>query len=359
MIDLIFDLEVMNLSIMPGGDISFTSMVTTIFATANCSTRCRRVMLSWTRRYQKIFVILMRKRKFILVPAASVVLAIIAALFPTPGAPARIEDPDQVVREYLRSSLARDYSKAYQFISSADRRHWDERGYILQQHGLSGFALALAAMLAEDMEVWIIERRNNPGRIRFRIGYRIPTADELAAELFNWDQKKLNALTPLAQRRLLEKFAQLKKAPERVTVAGEKTIDLIDERGRWRVFLDWASHRKVSLRLALPPSGEIAGKFRAPTLLVKPDEPFEAVLMLKNLIKKPVVASIVHRFEPDDFKDQLDMLICGALLPLRLEAGAEQEIVTVYLLRDVARPRASVSIIYGFKLERPERGATP
>ena len=61
------------------------------------------------------------------------------------------------------------------------------------------------------MEVWVIEKRPGSDRAHYKIGYRVPTADELSALLFDWDPDKLNALSRPRQEQLLETLGKMKK----------------------------------------------------------------------------------------------------------------------------------------------------
>src|SRR5713226_3331147 len=121
------------------------------------------------------------------------------------------EDPFQVVEAYLKASYARDYSKAYRYISSQDQRVWDGQSYALQNGSFTGFALELAQKLADNMEIWIIDRQIGSDRVHYEVGYQAPTADELSSSLVDWDQDKLNALSRLQQEQLFEALEKMKK----------------------------------------------------------------------------------------------------------------------------------------------------
>jgi len=295
----------------------------------------------------------MRYRKLILLAAAPILLLIIAAAYSwTANLRPPQDDPLQTVRAYFQATLARDYVKAYQFISSADRRVWDERSYALQNGSVSDFTLELATKLAEEMELWVIDRQSGPHQARYRVGYRLPTGDELSSQLHDWDQNRLNGLSRGEQERLLEQLARSRSYPKRVTIAGEQTIDLVSDQSRWRIFHDWASGVSVTFKLALPPSGEIEAQFLTSKFIVKKDETFQTNLRIKNLSKRVVVASIAHRFDPQEGESKIDMLLCGALQPFTLEPGAEREFSTAYLLSEKARPGMPLAVTYEIALER-------
>ena len=261
------------------------------------------------------------------------------------------ENPLRVAEGYLKASYARDYAKAYRYISSQDQRVWDEKSYVLQYGSFTGFALELAQRLAESMKIWVIDRDTSPDRVHYKVGYQVPTADELSSLLFDWDQDKLNALSRPQQEQLRQSLEKMKNNGKMVTIKGQETFDLIADEGRWRIFYDWASANKVSIKVALPPGAPIDAQLLNDKLLVKNDEPFQNALKVNNRSKQAVVARIIHHIEPRDMENNIDMIACGALLPLVLQPGEAEEISSAYLIRVGIQPGMKLAITYEFRLE--------
>jgi cytochrome c oxidase assembly protein Cox11 len=296
----------------------------------------------------------------LLVGAAAFSLLFAAVLYFQPvGAKPPQPEPIDVVKAYLMASYARDYKNSYRYISSQDQVVWNEKSYASQYESFTGFALELARNLAENMEVWVIEKQGSSDRAHYKIGYRVPTADELSSLLFDWDPDKLNALSPPRQEQLLETLGKIKKDGKMIMIEGQQTIDLISDKSGWKVFLDWASGIKVTLKADLAPSDEVEARFVQRELIVKKDEPFQIDLNVKNRSKRPVVARIVHHIEPRDMENHLDMIACGALRPLALQPGEVQQISSAYLIKDGIRAGEKIAITYEFKLESlpPDRVA--
>ena len=277
----------------------------------------------------------------------SVVLLIVAAISLGTGRSNRVnEDPFPVVQAYLKASYARNYPAAYRFISSADQRVWDEKSYARQYGTFTGFALRLAQRLAEDMKISVIDRRIRSNRIHYEVGYEVPTADELSSLLSDWNQDKLNALSPPQQEQLLKALEKLKRTGKMITLKGRETFSLIAEKGRWKIFHDWASATKVSFKLALPRGDKINAQLVNDELLVKREEPFEIALKIKNRSDHAVTARIIHHIEPRSLENNIEMIACGALLPLVLQPNDEQEISMAYLIRDGIQPGAKFAVTY-------------
>ena len=292
-------------------------------------------------------------RPSILLAGAAVFSLLIAAVlyFQPAGAKPPPVEPIDVAKAYLKASYARDYQNAYQYISSQDQLVWNEKSYASQSESFTGFALELAQTLAASMEVWIIEAQLGPDRAHYKIGYRVPTADELSSLLFDWDPGKLNALSRPRQEQLLETLGKMKKDGKMIMIEGQETFDLVSDKGDWRVFFDWASGIKVTLKADSALSTEVEARFVQNELIVKKDEPFQIDLKIKNRSKQPIVARIVHHIEPRGMEDHIDMIACGALRPLALQPGDVQEISSAYLIKDGLATRTKVGITYEFKLE--------
>jgi cytochrome c oxidase assembly protein Cox11 len=292
-------------------------------------------------------------RPSILLAGAAVFSLLIAAVLyfqPAGAKPPQVE-PVDVVKAYLKASYARDFQNAYRYISSQDQVVWNEKSYASQSESFTGFALELARNLAESMEVWVIEKRLSSDRARYKIGYRVPTADELSALLFDWDQDKLNALSRPRQEQLLETLGKIKKDGKMIMIEGQETFDLVSDKSGWKVFFDWASGIKVTLKADSAPSSELEARFVQSELIVKKDEPFQIDLKIKNRGRRPVLARIVHHIEPRDMENHLDMIACGALRPLALQPGEVQQISSAYLIKDGIRAGKRIDITYEFKLE--------
>ena len=291
-------------------------------------------------------------RKSVLFALAAVILLIVGAISLGTGSLHRADDePLSVVRAYLKASYARDSSTAYRYISAPDQRVWDAQSYGRQNGSFTGFALKLARKLADSMKVWVIDQQISSDRVHYEVGYQAPTADELSSGLFDWDQDKLNALSRPQQEQLLEALEKMKKIVKLITIKGQETFDLIADGGRWKIFYDWASANKVDFKVALPPAAGIDAQLFNHELLVKKDEPFQIMLKIKNRSNQALVARIVHHIEPRAMDNNIDMIACGALLPLALQPGDVQEISSVYVLRDGVRPGMKLAVTYEFKLE--------
>lgn len=291
-------------------------------------------------------------RKSVLFALAAVILLIVGAISLGTGSLHRVDDdPFLVVQAYLKASYARDSSTAYRYISARDQRVWDAQSYVRQYGSFTGFALKLARKLADSMEIWVIDQQIRSDRVHYEVGYQVPTADELSSLLFDWDQGKLNALSQPQQEQLLKTLEKMTKSGTMITIKGQETFDLIARGGRWKIFYDWASANKISFKVALPLRRGVDAQLLNDELLVKKDEPFQITLKIKNRNNQAVVARIVHHIEPPAMENNIDMIACGALLPLVLQPNDEQEISMAYLIRDGIRPGMKFAVTYELKLE--------
>jgi hypothetical protein len=179
----------------------------------------------------------------------------------------------------------------------------------------------------------------------------VPTADELSELLFEWDPDKLNALSRSQQQQLLETLERMIQNGKMITIRGQESLNLIADGGDWKIFQDWESGTKVGFKIVVPPSSGIEAQLLNNEFLVKKEDAFQIVLRIQNRNQRAVLARIVHRVEPADMADSIDMIACGALQPLTLEPGSVQEISSAYMIKDETRAGTKVAITYDVQLE--------
>ena len=260
------------------------------------------------------------------------------------------ENSLEVVRSYLKAIHAQDPREAYRFISSADRRVFDQESYVQTQAALRGFAAQLAKQLAADMEIQVVERETKDDRARLTLDYKVPAADEVSALLYNWDQDKLNALSRAEQQPIIGALEKMRKAGNMINIEGRETFNLVKEDGRWKVFLDWASGIKVSFNAALPSDSLVEVEVLKRELFASVDEPFQTNLKFWNRGQREIVARIDHLIEPREFAGRIAMIACGFLRPLTLYPGEVREVSSAYLLDPGFPKNTALSITFVFEL---------
>jgi hypothetical protein len=261
------------------------------------------------------------------------------------------EQPIDVVKAYLQASYARDFATAYRFISSIDRRIRDEKTYLRSQENFDGFALELARKLAAEMKVWVIDQKINSTKARVEVGYRVPTGDEIASQLFDWNLDKLNALSPDEQHRLFETVDSVKNRGKMITIEGRETFDLVSEKSGWKIFLDWNSRARIVFKALQPRSSELEVQFLRNDFLVKIDDPFQIDFTVRNRTDRSIVITLNHRFEPPRMAENIDMIACGSVAPFRLRPQEVRELSSNYLLRGPVQKSERLSIIYDFSAQ--------
>lgn len=256
------------------------------------------------------------------------------------------DDRLDAIANFLQASYARDYRTAYSYIAARDQHVWSKESYARRYQSLNGFALTLAQTLAARMEVWTMTRQVESDRIDYEISYRVPTADELAPALLDWDGKKLNALSNAEQQQLLKKIQHLGQKPDAIRMNGRESLKLVRENGRWKIFYDWASANKVKVKLTAPRASGINVLISGDEFMVKESEPFDVNFTITNRGHAPASVRLIHRVEPASAQQHLAMIACGALLPITLQPGASQEITMSYLLTPGIRSGRQIELGY-------------
>lgn len=266
---------------------------------------------------------------------------------PRPSAD-REQKPFEVVQAYLRAVHARDFDAAYEYISAADRAVRDKNAYLRGEQSARGFALEVARWFANEMQFRVVEERFHQNRGRIAVGYRLPSGDEAAERLAEWNPEKLNALAPREQNALRAALEKAKRSGKMVTIEGRDSFELVREKHGWRIFADWRSRRPVRFDFSQPQTARLAVKFLRNDVLVKSDEPFQVDLTVTNESDRARWLKIDHSFLPRRIAKSIDMIACGSLAPFRLDARQTRQISSTYILRETGSSKTPLSIIYDF-----------
>ena len=265
------------------------------------------------------------------------------------------EGPDEPVRildQYLRAVYSRDFKQAYRFVSAEDKRLKDRRIYVRERGPFTGFALEAAKKLSELIEFTPAQVNVTDDHARIVLAFKAPDMNSIGPLLLDWNEDRLQALPLHEQKKLLATIGNLKRNGGLEVIEGQEEFTLRREGSQWRLFFDWASGVKVKFDTLLPQNGPIEAQPTIKETVTQPNELFTIAYRVKNLTDKEVFARITHRVEPAALKDNLDVVECGLLLPVRILPGEEQTYSSTYLVRgDIPDGTKSVDVTYEFKVE--------
>ncbi|HET7394655.1 MAG TPA: cytochrome c oxidase assembly protein, partial [Candidatus Binatia bacterium] len=261
-------------------------------------------------------------------------------------------EPFNTVEAYLKNAYARDFKKAYRYISLGDRQLKSERVYVREKGSFNGFPLAVTRKLSEFIELRPLETlREQDGHMRVKVEAKYPDANSLSAILLDWDEERLNALPSSMQRDILSTLDQMNRAGEIKTIEGEEEFTLVKEGTSWRVYLDWAAGIRVSYDAIVPPTESIEAVPVNKSTTIRPNELFTIAYRVKNRTAQTISTRITHRIEPDDVSQHLDIIDCALLLPVELRPGEESEFSTTYMVRgDLPEGTKELNVTYDFQV---------
>jgi hypothetical protein len=290
-------------------------------------------------------------RKILLIVGALLLVA--APLYLLKRAPrVRVSDPVQILARYLKASYARDYKQAYRFISAKDRQLKPEKVYVSERGTFSGFTLIAARKLAESIAVKAAKITAEGDRANVRAALKIPDANSVSSLLLDWDEDKLNALPAAAQRKTLAALDRLSRAGTMKMIEGEEDFALVKEDHAWRLALDWDTALRVSFASIVPENGPIEAEPLPRETVVKSSEPFRIRYRVKNRSDKALRTRIIHKVEPEELRQYLDIVECALILPTQVGAGQQAEYSTTYLVRgDLPESARQFNITYEFKID--------
>jgi hypothetical protein len=261
------------------------------------------------------------------------------------------QDPTRVLQAYLRATYARDFSEAYRYISTADRKLRDLDRYVRQRGSFNGFALEIARKLSKAIAIKLARREESADRILLVAKYQVPDPKKLSSWLLNWDAYRLSSSSAAERKQLFDRIENSRQDGSLPMSAAEEKFELIKENGEWRIFLNWAAGVKIPFRLDLSKSADPDVSLSKNDIVTQPGELFEIILRIKNRTDQPVTARIGHWVEPINVADYLDFVQCGFLLPVTIAPAKEEQFSGTYLLQgSLPEGVRQLSLTYDFRL---------
>jgi hypothetical protein len=261
-------------------------------------------------------------------------------------------EPAEMLTRYLQHLYARDFRRAYPFLSSADRRLKALTAYVQERGEFTGFALDAARTLARRIVIHPRTSETKGAQHYFTVAMKLPDANGIANLLLDWDEQKLNALTASERTHLLAKIDELAAAGKLPMIEGEEQFVVVKEGPSWKVFVDWAAGAQVQFAATIPSGGEIVAEPLTKQTMVRAGEPFTIGFKVKNPTTREVMTRIAHRVEPKELSQFLQLVECALLLPVRMRPGEAQTFRSTYLIRgDLPDGIDKVNVTYDFRIE--------
>jgi len=284
---------------------------------------------------------------------AALVLALPPYIFITASKSSVQSGPARTINAYLKSTYAHDHRTAYHLISSRDRLIKSEDLYAREKGPFSGFTLSVASKLADMIEIRQTGALENRASTKVKFTIKLPDANSLSTLLLDWDQDKLNSLPTQKQKEILATLDHLRRSGKLKFIEGDEELTLVKENGLWRVLLDWAAGLRVQYYAAVPRNKVIEAVPLTRETSVRANELFTIAYRVRNLSDQAVVTRIVHRVEPDELRQYLDLVECALLLPVKLNPGGEREFSSTYMVRsDLPDGSKQVKVTYDFQIEK-------
>ena len=257
--------------------------------------------------------------------------------------------PVETLLDYLRAAYARDFRQAYHLISSEDRQLKDEKTYVRERGTFDGFTLEVGNKLAGWIQATPIEEKTIEERAHIKLKLKLPDANKLSGPLLDWDEERLNTLSTKEQKTLLQKLDQWSMEGRIPVIEGEQDFDLVKESGGWRLFLNWAAGIRLSFEARVNDALPLEVSWDQREFISRPDELFNVRLRIKNLSNREVFTKSLHRVEPKDMTEYLDLVECDLLLPTKLLPRKKQEYSSTYLIRkDLPDKTKQIAVTYEF-----------
>jgi cytochrome c oxidase assembly protein CtaG/Cox11 len=259
----------------------------------------------------------------------------------------------RVAEHYIKASYARDFRKAYRWLSDQDRLTKDENSYSRERGSFTGFTARLATRLAEFIDGRPIATTVAESKAAIRLMLRVPDPDKLSPELLGWDEERLNSLSSTEQSALLAKIHGMHATGQLPFTEAEETLALVKEKGSWKIRLEPTETVRVQILIKLPDGGPLVVDSQPKDLTFKPGEPFNVRLKVRNSSTTQLWASVGHNVRPDFLAKYMGLGNCGTFVPFRLGPGAMRESSDTFLVwTDIPAETKQFTMIYEFKIEK-------
>ena len=291
-------------------------------------------------------------KKIILTSLSCLLLALPPLFWLMRNAATPRHDPVDQLTQYLKFLYARDLRQAYRFISTDDQRLKTPNEYVRERGAFSGFALDVARRLSDLIEIRPLSNQLAGAHNRVTVAMKLPDANGIAKLLLDWDETKLNALSVTERKNLLSTIDNLIGAKQLPMVEGEEKFVLVKEGSKWKVFLDWAAGAQVQFAATLPPGAALAAVPLTKQTVARSGDLFTVGFKVTNPTAKEIVTRIVHRVEPKELAQYLDLVECALLFPVRVRPGEAQTYRSTYVVRgDLPDGTKTVNVTYEFRIE--------
>ena len=291
-------------------------------------------------------------KKIILTSLSCLLLALPPLLWLMRNAATPRHDPVDQLTQYLKFLYARDLRQAYRFISADDQRLKTPNEYVRERGAFTGFALDVARRLSGLIEIRPLSNQFAGAQNRVTVAMKLPDANGIAKLLLDWDETKLNALSATERKNLLSTIDSLIGAKQLPMIEGEEKFVLVKEGSKWKVFLDWAGGAQVQFAATLQPGAGITAEPLTKQTVARSGDLFTVGFKVTNPTAKEIVTRIVHRVEPKELAQYLDLVECALLLPVRVRPGEAQTYRSTYVVRgDLPDGTKTVNVTYEFRIE--------
>jgi hypothetical protein len=261
-------------------------------------------------------------------------------------------EPVEVLEKYLQSLYARDFRRAYRFISAADRELKTRSDYVRERGSFDGVALEAARKLSGLIAIRPVTQQSYGTQNHVKVALKLPDANAVSELLLGWDEKRLDALPRPEQKKILTTIDQLVQDDKLPMIEGEEEFILVQEGSQWKIFLNWAAGIQVKFATTLPSSGTVTAQPTIKETITRSGDLFTVGFRVKNNGANEILTRIVHRVEPQEIAEYLDLVECALLLPVRLRPGEEQIFNSTYIVRgDLPEGTRTLDVTYEFKIE--------
>lgn len=263
---------------------------------------------------------------------ALVVTCLLAIVLFWDDRPGRVPtEPQTVVKRYITTVYARDYSRAYDLLSASDKAVKTRTEYVQENGSFDGATRDLARRLATYIEFQKVQVERRGDRAKVSVTGRVPDGNaDVVREILYADPRRYTLWggdLPAAKRtQLLQQLERLHESGQLPMLDVEQHFEVVRERSGWRIFENWAA--AVRVHFSSEVKDDLPWEFKSDQTIVlaKPGELLQSSYRAENLSDQEVTAKARERIRPEEYAEFLYLVQCFCFIQETLGPGERTEL---------------------------------
>ncbi|MFQ5839358.1 MAG: cytochrome c oxidase assembly protein [Candidatus Methylomirabilales bacterium] len=277
-------------------------------------------------------------------------MALLILLCALAGQAAAAAGPEATVERYIRAYYSRAHEEVYDLIANRDKRFKTKEQYLRENPKYPEPVQPLMEQLASYIEITIVKTEIEGEQATVTAHLKLPHggAPEVEKLFLDYDEEKLAALTSEKRQEIARQLAEMHQVETLPTLTGNQAFELMEEKGEWKIFLNWGGAVVVRFRGIV--MGGLPWEFKPLQREVRalPGETLQAYYWARNMSTQPIIGKARHLISPQE--DYFEITApCFCFVQQTLEPGEEMTLPLQFRIPwDIPEEIKTIEVLYEF-----------